>query len=102
VANAKKTKFLLIRGRNARKWPESAVSIGGGLVSESTSERLLGVVVSNNLKWTDQYRSIVNSVRYRIFTLKRLAYHLPRSALKGLLCCEILTPIIWQGEDVSQ
>jgi hypothetical protein len=54
-------------------------------LSTSTSERILGVVVSNNLKWNDQYRSIVNSVRYRIFTFKRLAYHLPRSALKGLL-----------------
>jgi hypothetical protein len=85
VANAKKTKFLLIRGKGAKKWPESTVSIGGELVTESMSERILGVVVSNNLKWSDQYRSVVNSLRYRIFTLKRLAYHLPRSALKGLL-----------------
>jgi hypothetical protein len=54
-------------------------------VTESLSERILGVVVSNKLKWCEQYRSIVNNLRYRIFTLKRLTYHLPRSALNGLL-----------------
>jgi hypothetical protein len=85
VANAKKTKFLLIRGKNDKKWPESSVTIAGEQVTESLSERILGVKVSNNLKWCEQYRAIVNNLRYRIFTLKRLTYHLPRSALHSLL-----------------
>jgi hypothetical protein len=69
VANAKKTKFLLIRGKNDKNWPESSVAINGEQVTESSSERILGVRVSNNLKWCDQYRELVNNLRYRIFTL---------------------------------
>jgi hypothetical protein len=85
VANAKKTKFLLIRGKGDKKWAESSVNIGGEQVNESRAERILGVKVTNNLKWNDHYRDVVNNLRYRIFTLKRLTYHLPRSALHGLL-----------------
>jgi hypothetical protein len=85
VANAKKTKFLLIRGKGDKKWAESFVNIGGEQVNESRAERILGVKVTNNLKWNDHYREVVNNLRYRIFTLKRLTYHLPRSALHGLL-----------------
>jgi hypothetical protein len=54
-------------------------------VTESKCERILGVKVSSNLKWTDQHRAVVNSLRHRTFTLKRLTYYLPRSALQGLL-----------------
>jgi hypothetical protein len=60
-------------------------SSSGEKVTESLSERILGVKVSNNLKWREQYRAIVNNLRYRIFTLKKLTYHLPRSALHSLL-----------------
>jgi hypothetical protein len=54
-------------------------------VSESTSERILGVVVSNNLKWTDQYRSIVNNDgQLTCFTshVDRLSRNLYRGSLK--------------------
>jgi hypothetical protein len=46
------------------------------------------------LKWCDQYRTIVNNLRYRIFTLKRLTYHLPRSALHNLLD-GVVYSILW-------
>jgi hypothetical protein len=51
-----KNKFLLIRGKNDKKWPESSVAIAGEQVTELLSERILGVVVSNNLKWCEQYK----------------------------------------------
>jgi hypothetical protein len=50
VANPKKTKFLLMRGKHHKKWPETTIRVGGDSVKESTHERLLGVTVSNNLK----------------------------------------------------
>jgi hypothetical protein len=37
TANAKKTKFLLIRGKDDKKWAESSVNIGGEQVNESTA-----------------------------------------------------------------
>jgi hypothetical protein len=36
--NAKKTKFLLIRGKNDKKWAKSSVNIAGEQVTESISE----------------------------------------------------------------
>jgi hypothetical protein len=85
VANASKTGFLLIRGKGHKKWPLTSVNIGSETVVESECEKILGVQVSNNLKWDDHMRSVVNDLRYRIFTMRRLTYNLPRKYIQGLL-----------------
>jgi exonuclease III len=85
VANASKTGFLLIRGKGHKKWPLTSVNVGSETVVESECEKILGVQVSNNLKWNDHLRSVVNDLRYRIFTMRRLTYNLPRQYLQGLL-----------------
>jgi hypothetical protein len=75
VANAKKTMFLLIRGRNARKWPESAVSIGGGLVSESTvhSPQSTG---GGSVAWT--HRLLIRLDKILIYTINMALIWLKR------------------------
>jgi hypothetical protein len=85
VANAKKTGFLLIRGKGHKKWPKTSVIVGSESVVESECQKILGVQVSNNLKWNEHLRSVVNDLRYRIFTMKRLTYNLPRRYIQGLL-----------------
>jgi hypothetical protein len=85
VANASKTGFLLIRGKGHKKWPLTSVNIGSETVVESECEKILGVQVSNNLKWNDHMRSVVNDLRYIIFTMRRLTYNLPRKYIQGLL-----------------
>jgi hypothetical protein len=85
VANAKKTGFLLIRGKGCKKWPITSVNVGSDPVVESQCLKILGVQVSNNLKWSDHLRYVVNGLRYRIFTMRRLTYKLPRKYLQGLL-----------------
>jgi hypothetical protein len=85
VANAKKTGFLLIRGKGHKKWPKTSVNVGSESVVESECQKILGVQVSNNLKWNEHLRSVVNDLRYRIFTMRRLTHNLPMKYLQGLL-----------------
>jgi hypothetical protein len=94
VANADKTKFLLIRGKKHKKWPEVKVMIGNSIVNESQSEKILGVTVNNKLKWQEQHRNIVNTLReYKQPILKRLAYHLPRWVVVQLLDALVFSSI---------
>jgi hypothetical protein len=85
VANPKKTKFLLIRGKKHKKWPQSSINIGNDLVKESSSENILGVTVNNKLKWDEQHSNIVNKLRYKVSMLRRLTFHLPGWVLVKLL-----------------
>jgi retron-type reverse transcriptase len=70
VANPKKTKFLLIRGKKHKKWPPSRIKIGKDLVKESISEKILGVTMNNKLKWDEQHSNIVNTLRYKVSCLE--------------------------------
>jgi hypothetical protein len=85
VANPKKTKFLLIRGKKHKKWPVTGINIGNDLVKESTSEKILGVTVNNKLNWDEQHINIVNTLRYKVSMLRRLAFHLPGWVLVKIL-----------------
>jgi retron-type reverse transcriptase len=60
VANADKTKFLLIRGKRHKKWPEVKIKVGNSLVNESQSEKILGITVNNKLKWDEHHNNITN------------------------------------------
>jgi hypothetical protein len=41
VANAEINKFLLIRGKRHKKWPEVKIKVGNSLVNESQSEKVI-------------------------------------------------------------
>jgi hypothetical protein len=69
VANPKKTKFLLMRGKHHKKCPATTIRVGGDSVTESTHEKLLGVTVSNNLKWKDHHQQLVCNLRHRVFVI---------------------------------
>jgi hypothetical protein len=77
AANPAKTSFILIRGKDHKKWPETSIKIGNSSVKESVSEKILGVTVNNKLKWQDHHNNIVSILRNKVFVLKRLTYHLP-------------------------
>jgi hypothetical protein len=73
VANADKTKFLLIRGKRHKKWPKVKIKVGNSIVNESQSEKILGVTVNNKLKWDEHHKNITNTLReYNQPILKRL------------------------------
>jgi retron-type reverse transcriptase len=85
VANPGKTKFLLIRGKSHKKWPEVSIKVGNKSVKESPSETVLGIIVNNKLQWHEQHTKVVNKLRSQIGLLARLVFHLPRKALISLL-----------------
>jgi hypothetical protein len=85
VSNPKKTKFLRMRGKHHKKWPETTIRVGGDIVKESTHERLLGVIVSNNLKWKDHHQQLVCNFAHRVFRIRRHIQNLPRQVIVGLL-----------------
>jgi retron-type reverse transcriptase len=85
VANPQKTKFLLMRGIHHKKWPETSIRVGGDSIKESTHEKLLGVTVSNDLKWKHHHQQLVCNLRHRVFVIRRLVQNLPRQVIVGLL-----------------
>jgi hypothetical protein len=85
VANPSKTSFLLIRGKKNKKWEETSIKIGNSPVKESACEKILGITIQNNLKWNEQHNNTVNALRYKVFIIRRLVYHLPRWAIVKLL-----------------
>ena len=52
------------------------------MVQEKDQEKLLGVIVSKNLKWDEHIRKLVAKLRFRLFNLKRLSRQLPNNLLK--------------------
>jgi hypothetical protein len=85
VANPNKTKFLLMRGKHHKKWPETTIRVGGDSIKESTHEKLLGFKVSNDLKWKDHHQQLVCNLRHRVFVVRKLVPNLPRQVIVGLL-----------------
>jgi hypothetical protein len=85
VANPQKTKFLLMRGIHHKKWPETSIRVGGDSIKESTHEKLLGVTVSNDLKWKHHHQQLVCNLRHMVFVIRRLVQNLPRQVIVGLL-----------------
>ena len=88
VANASKTKFLLIRGKGCKDGEEnghSSIIVDSCAVTESSCEKVLGIYINNRLDWSDHIEYLKNTMRQRTAIVKRLTYHLPRNVVITLL-----------------
>jgi len=85
VANPSKTGLLIFRPNQAAI-SESKVSIelGGENVTESTEQKVLGITISNDLKWSKQIEQIKNDCHYRLSILRRLRKYLSCRQLKTI------------------
>ena len=79
-ANDDKTAILVLRRYQSED--VETFKIGNEEVIEKKSEKLLGVNVSNDLKWEEHIRKLVAKLRFRLFNLKRLSRKLPNNNLK--------------------
>ena len=71
VANPTKTAFLMIRP--TRKQDDChEVRVGEALIKESSTEKVLGVQVSNSLKWKTHMEQVRAKMSRGIYTVKRL------------------------------
>jgi len=80
VANASKTALLIFRQRRERD--TFTIKLQGEDIKESEEEKLLGVVVQNDLKWDHHVGKIVSELNYSLHVLSRLSGHLGRKELK--------------------
>ncbi len=81
VANANKTAFLLIRPNGKKEEASYNINLGGSLIEESKSERILGIQVQNDLKWEDHVDKVIGKVNHGLYTLRRLQPFLGKKTL---------------------
>ena len=80
-ANDDKTHILVIRG--SRTGPDKLqFQIGSEKITETNVEKLLGMWVSNDLKWNYHISQLARALADRLFKLKRIEQVVPRSLLK--------------------
>ena len=67
--------------------------IGEAKIEESKDEKLLGVWVSNNLKWSKHLEQLEAKLRSRLYSLRKMEQQVPKSLLKSIadsIFCSIL------------
>ena len=80
-ANDEKTHILVVPC-NRKKREEMTFQMGNHQIKEKAHEKLLGIWVSNDLKWTQHLSVLQGQLINRLFTLRRIEQVVPRSLLK--------------------
>ena len=71
VANSDKTELLVCRPKKGKNNPTPLhINIGGYDVEESTSVKLLGMHISNDLSWAEHVRQLEKHLHHILFTLR--------------------------------
>ena len=92
AANEDKTHIVVIRRGGKQK--DLIINVGDKNFKASPNEKLLGMWVENNLGWNTHISNLENRLKFRLFNLRRLAEHIPKSLLKTIadgifICLEI-------------
>jgi len=78
VANPSKTALVVFRPKAQDLF---RIKLSGEVIEETSSEKLLGVYVQNDLKWTKQIEKLTSEVNYAVSVLARLKDHLGKKEL---------------------
>ena len=93
VCSGGKTKLLVVGTKEMRKSKLTSqnkvikIKVGGHEVSESESERLLGLLVNNTMTWehhlygNSEYKGLVTKLSQRAGMIKKLSFVMPRDRL---------------------
>ena len=81
AANEEKTHIMIVK-RGAQSTQNHAVTIGDKEVKATETEKLLGIIVSDDLTWKPHIDRLVRDLNHRIFKLRILSNHIPRKHLK--------------------
>ena len=85
VANPSKSALLIFRPTNANiSNHNESISLRGDVIMESREERMLGIIVQNNLKFASQVEKVKKSTSHSLFRLRRLQHVLGPVHLKQL------------------
>mgnify|MGYP001179234605 FL=1 len=89
-----KSKLLIVAHqelRKARLTDKLAIQVDGQRVEETSSEKLLGLVINNKLTWKEHLYGdednpgLISQLKQRLGTLKRLSKHMSRDRLKMMV-----------------
>ena len=89
-----KSKLLIVAHqelRNARLTDKLAIQVDGQRIEETSSEKLLGLVINNKLSWKEHLYGdednpgLISQLKQRLGTLKRLSKHMSRDRLKMMV-----------------
>ena len=84
-----KTHIMVIRHGQGNQ-ENFSFKIGEALIKESTSEKLLGAWINNDLSWSTHLKKLEDELNYRLYKLRRIEQVLPKSLLKkvadGIFC----------------
>ena len=92
ACNDDKTHILVIKHGQGKE-EKLAFQIGDHLIEESTSEKLLGAWINNDLSWATHIKKLEDELNYRLYKLRRIEQTLPKSLLKRVadaIFCSII------------
>lgn len=92
VANPDKTGLLFFRARPPHL-KSVTLKVGGSVVTEAKEEKLLGVIIENDFKWTSHINNLQSCLNQRVALLRRLKQWLPKSSLSQVAQGLILSKI---------
>lgn len=82
--NIKKTNFMLFKARNKSIAHHITVQIDGTILNQVTSTKFLGVILNENLTWSDHIQLVQQKVMKSIGVICKIRTCLPRSVLRSL------------------
>ena len=82
-----------MRKQKCNHVPMVSIKCGNAIIKESTTHTILGVEVSNTLKWCKHEDKIRNTLRQRIGLLRKLSFNLPRDCLLELFDGMVLSTV---------
>ena len=110
VANPKKTALIFINGKNTGE--QISIKIGGEIISQERSAKLLGITFDDDLKWNSQIHGkggLVSSLNQRLFGIRRLKNSLKYDGLRKVADSlftskmryglQLMGQIRWSAED---
>ena len=92
--NVSKSKFMLIGGpKKLSYFSEVALSINDRRLDRVNSYKYLGVIINENLTWTDHIENLRSKVLQRLGLLRRIKFFLPRD-IRELLVKSTIIPLL--------
>jgi hypothetical protein len=85
VANEYKTVFMMINSKKSSAKALRKNMICNSEVTESTSSKLLGVIIDNDIKWKGHIYGkggVLSSLNQRLFIIRRLSNHIHQNKLR--------------------
>ena len=85
VANQSKTEFLLLNEKRAHAEPFTEIRVGDTIINRTQHTKLLGIQIEESQEWNVQLKSLISSLNQRLFIIRRISQHIPKSKLMNIV-----------------